>query len=126
MDLISFRLSHAIFAIWDITQKAHILDPQLLEISEIEGIFHKLRQISVPDGCKPIIFMPGNLYCIRVVSQKYIFWIAHTRHIDVAMIMQKFRIFCVFSQISDISAAHLCALCVPHKLFMYFVRILHP
>ena len=73
MDLISFQLSHAIFAIWDITQKAHILDPQLLEISKIGGILHKLRHISVPDGCKPIIFKPCNLYCNAVVSQKYMF-----------------------------------------------------
>ena len=126
MDLISFRLSHAIFAIWDITQKAHILDPQLLEISKIWGIFHKLRLISVPDGCKPIVFQPSNLYCNRVVSQKYICWCAHTRHIDVVMIIHKFRDFCLFSKISNFSTAHICALCVSHKFFIYFVRKLHP
>ena len=73
MDLISFRLSHGIFAIWDVTQKAHIFDPQLLKISKYEGIFQKIRNICVPDGCKPIIFKPGHLHCNRVVSQKYNF-----------------------------------------------------
>ena len=110
MDLISFRLSHGIFAIWDITQKAHILDPQLLKISKIEGIFHKLRHICVPDGCKPIIFKPDYLYRNRVVSQKHIFWCAHIRHIDVVKNMQKFRDFGVISKTSSFSKAQICAL----------------
>ena len=51
MDLIPFLLSQRNFMIWDVTQKAHISDHQLLEISKNRGISDILGRISVPDGC---------------------------------------------------------------------------
>ena len=71
------------------------------------------------------LFLCQVIFIAIGLSQKNLFFDAHTRHIEVVKNIQKFRDFGLISKISNFSTAQICVLCVSHKFIIYFVRIPH-
>ena len=81
MKPIPFRLSHEKFHIWDITHKAQILGPELLEFSEIWGIL-TFKAVYL------CLMGAGRIYCVSqyfstiwLSQKKPHCFSAHMRHI---------------------------------------------
>ena len=115
MILIPFLLSHRDFSIWYLIQKAQKSGHQLLEISEIQGIFDILDHISVPDGCRPTFFCQSYRRYHVFVSKKFLCLSAPMRHIYLGRQYQKYRINRDISENLHISKDRICALCVSYQ-----------